>query len=99
VPSAAVYPAVLAEALREPQFTEAQREGVEKLLYHMIFEQLVPFNRDTLSVTPQAADALVNHGAFKGLWQEPKEEKSAPPAYIPPAVPLELPAFAEIAAG
>jgi hypothetical protein len=67
VPSRAAYPAVLDDALRDPHLSIEQREGIEKLLYHMIFEYLVPFDRENLSVTPEAADIMVNRGAFAGL--------------------------------
>ena len=69
VPGRAAYAAVLENALREPYLTDEQREGVEKLLYYMLFEYLVPFDRESLSVTPEAADMLVSHGAFRGLAQ------------------------------
>lgn len=74
VGSRAAYPAVLEEALRNPGLSREQREGVEKLLYHMIFEYLVPFDRESLSVTPAAADMLVSRGAFVGLTAEPAPE-------------------------
>ena len=67
VPTRAAYPAVLGEALRNPRLTDDQREGVEKLLYHLIFEHLIPFDRDSLCVTPEAADMLVSRGPFRGL--------------------------------
>jgi len=67
VPSRAAYPAVLEQALRSPRLTEDQRAGVEKLLYHLLFEYLVPFDRETLSVTPQAADHLVSAGPLRDL--------------------------------
>ena len=67
VPSRAAYAAVLDDALRDPRLADEQREGVDKLLYHMIFEHLVPFDRESLAVTPEAADVLVSRGAFGGL--------------------------------
>ncbi|NIM05464.1 MAG: hypothetical protein GTN69_07525, partial [Armatimonadetes bacterium] len=60
----------LENALREGRLDEQQREGVEKLLYYMIFEYLVPFDRETLSVTPEAANMLIERGAFRGLAEE-----------------------------
>lgn len=67
VGSRAAYPVVLAAALRDPRLGDEQSAGVEKLLYHMLFEYLVPFDRETLSVTPAAAEALVRRGAFSEL--------------------------------
>ena len=67
VTSRAAYPAVLEEALKKPRLTHEQREGVEKLLYHLIFEHLAPFDRDGFSVTAQGIEMLVNQGAFAGL--------------------------------
>jgi hypothetical protein len=67
VPSRAAYQAVLEDALREPRLDEAQRDGIEKLLYYLIFEHLIPFDRQSLSITPEAADLLVSRGAFRGL--------------------------------
>jgi hypothetical protein len=63
----AAYPAVLEEALRAPQLSESQHENVDKLLYHLIFEQLVPFDREQLCVTEEAADHLVTDGAFSSF--------------------------------
>lgn len=71
VPSRAAYRAVLAEALRDPRLSDEQRDGVDKLLYHMIFERLVPFDRQRLCVTPEAADMLVSRGAFRDLAEAP----------------------------
>jgi capsule polysaccharide export protein KpsC/LpsZ len=67
VPTRGAYPAVLEEALDNPCLSDEQRAGIEKLLYHMLFEYLVPFDRERLCVTPEAADALVSRGAFHGL--------------------------------
>ena len=91
VPSRAAYPTVLEDALRSPLLSDEQREGVEKLLYHMVFEYLVPFDREGLCVTPQAADMLVSQGAFKGLVGAADREVASLTA-MRPVRPLEQPA-------
>jgi hypothetical protein len=60
VPNRACYPAVLEAALNST-LSPTQRESVEKLLYYIIFEQLIPFDRETLRVTEAGMEMIAGH--------------------------------------
>jgi|GEM_PF-5728014 len=60
VPNRAAYAAVIEEVLGQKELSLDQHAGVEKLLYHIIFEQLVPFDREGLCVTEEGMELLLS---------------------------------------